>query len=153
MISLFRLAKSKYINDLSGVGAKLYGGRWNPPGLAAIYTSSTRSLAALEVLAHTPMSLAPPDLSIVELRVPETVSSRTIALASLPPHWGSYPAPHELPDLGEKWLVENKSLLLYVPSVLISSEAHVLINPAHPESGLIKIHAVDNFKFDHRLIK
>ena len=30
---LYRIAKKAYIEDLSGLGSRLYGGRWNEKGL------------------------------------------------------------------------------------------------------------------------
>ncbi|MBM2839324.1 MAG: family phosphorylase, partial [Deltaproteobacteria bacterium] len=66
-MDLFRIAKTKYINDLSGNGARVYGGRWNEKGVAVIYTSESRALAALEFLVHTPMALAPKDLSMLTI--------------------------------------------------------------------------------------
>lgn len=37
---------------LSGTGAKQRGGRWNPPGLAALYGSTTDTAALEEAKAH-----------------------------------------------------------------------------------------------------
>ena len=39
----------------TGEGARRYGGRWNSKGFAVIYTSSSISLAILEVLVHIPI--------------------------------------------------------------------------------------------------
>ena len=49
---VFRIGHPDYINDLSGTGAALQGGRWNSQGLKVIYTAETSSLAILELLAH-----------------------------------------------------------------------------------------------------
>ena len=35
---LYRIAKQNFINDFSGKGAELYGGRWNLKGFPAVYT-------------------------------------------------------------------------------------------------------------------
>ncbi|MBK7637232.1 MAG: RES family NAD+ phosphorylase [Saprospiraceae bacterium] len=51
-MEVYRICRSKYSNDLSGEGAKLYGGRWNRPGIAALYTSESRALALLELIVH-----------------------------------------------------------------------------------------------------
>lgn len=48
----FRIAQAQYARDLTGTGARLYGGRWNSEGHRAIYAASYRSLALLEVLVH-----------------------------------------------------------------------------------------------------
>ncbi|MCI0493899.1 RES family NAD+ phosphorylase, partial [candidate division KSB1 bacterium] len=42
------------MNDLTGTGARQYGGRWNHKGTGIIYTSESRSLAILEYLVHVP---------------------------------------------------------------------------------------------------
>ena len=49
---VYRLTSGDHIKDLSGTGAKLYGGRWNSAGLHAIYSTENISLAILEVLVH-----------------------------------------------------------------------------------------------------
>ena len=49
---VYRIADRKYKDDLSGTGAKLIGGRWNSPGLPALYTSEHASLATLEIIVH-----------------------------------------------------------------------------------------------------
>ncbi len=46
----YRVVRRKYDN-LSGQGAKLFGGRFNPPGIPAVYSSQSIALAVLEVLA------------------------------------------------------------------------------------------------------
>jgi len=51
-VILYRIAKTRHIYDLTGAGARLYGGRWNHKGIGMIYTSETRSLASLEFLVH-----------------------------------------------------------------------------------------------------
>jgi RES domain-containing protein len=48
---LFRLADELYA-DLSGIGSKISGARWNPRGQEAIYTSIDTSLPVLEYRAH-----------------------------------------------------------------------------------------------------
>lgn len=48
---VYRLASTRYpAND--GLGASLYGGRWNYKGTPVIYTGATRALCALEILAN-----------------------------------------------------------------------------------------------------
>ena len=48
----YRLVPERYANPkdlLSGIGAARFGGRWNPPGLRAIYLSEDPTLAIREV--------------------------------------------------------------------------------------------------------
>ncbi|MDO1502618.1 RES family NAD+ phosphorylase [Winogradskyella maritima] len=42
---VYRLGKEKYKNDLSGIGAEKFGGRWNSKGVRMVYTSQSRALA------------------------------------------------------------------------------------------------------------
>lgn len=151
MIQLFRISKSQYINDLSGMGARIYGGRWNSPGYPVIYSSGSRSLAALEFLVHTPMMLAPDNLSIVEIQVKKNVKRLAVNEDELPSHWRDTPAPEQLAALGSEWLKSQLSLLLEVPSVVVEKEVNILINPMHPDMKFVKIAKVERFSFDPRL--
>lgn len=72
---LYRLASRRYAAANNGEGARLYGGRWNHPGTAAIYTSGTRSLAALEIIVHN--GAIPSDYRVVVADVPDHRECRT----------------------------------------------------------------------------
>lgn len=150
-MKLYRIAKQQYIQDLTGTGAKLFGGRWNHKGISILYTAETRSLATLELLVHTSPSLIPNDLNIIEIQAPESIIQ--INIKDLPKDWSTYPAPLTLADIGSKWANENKSLLLRVPSSIIKEEFNVLINPLHQDFKLVSINSIDKFNFDKRLFK
>lgn len=151
-MKLFRIARASQINDLSGTGARLYGGRWNEKGVAIIYTSECRSLAALEWLVHVTMRTAPADLNIIKFEVPDRVGIRQIDVADLPPDWTGHPAPQFLRKTGSDWVKSKKSLLLRVPSAIIKEEFNVLINPMHPDMSLVKTYSPERFAFDDRLV-
>ena len=55
-MKVYRLAKEKAgrykADDLSGNGAALEGGRWNPRGMRVIYTCCNPSMTVLETLVH-----------------------------------------------------------------------------------------------------
>ena len=52
-VTAWRITKRKHArNAFSGEGAREFGGRWNNPGTAAVYTAQSQSLAALEMLVH-----------------------------------------------------------------------------------------------------
>lgn len=147
---VYRIAREKYIRDLSGEGARLYGGRWNPRGKAVLYTSSHQSLAALEVLVHTSLQSIPPDLHMLTLWIPDETPAKEISLDELPGNWNEYPAPVFLAEIGKTWLNENSKLILKIPSAVIPAEWNVLINPAHELFSEIKIEDVKAFQFDPR---
>lgn len=153
MIQLFRISKSQYISDLSGMGARLYGGRWNHVGDSVIYSSGSRSLAALEFLVHLPMALAPDNLSIVEINIKNNVKRKSLVENQLPHHWRDYPAPYQLATLGSQWIKSTSSLLLDVPSSVVDKEVNTLINPLHPDMKFVKIAKIETFSFDSRLFE
>jgi RES domain-containing protein len=53
MVTAWRITKRMHArNASSGEGAREFGGRWNNPGTAIVYTSQSQSLAALAMLVH-----------------------------------------------------------------------------------------------------
>lgn len=153
MIKLFRICTSEQINDITGTGAKIYGGRWNHTGYPAVYTSCSRSLAALEFLVHVPMALAPDNLSIVEINIQENVQRVLIKESQLPSSWRDYPAPEQLANIGTSWIKSKSSLILDIPSAVVDKEVNTLINPLHPDIKHVIVSIVENFSFDPRLLR
>lgn len=153
MIKLFRISTNDHINDITGTGARLYGGRWNHAGYPVVYTSGSRSLAALEFLVHVPMALAPGNLSIVEISIQKNITRESIKESQLPSNWRDYPAPEELANLGTKWIKSKSSLLLEIPSALVEKEVNTLINPLHPDIKFVNLKNIEKFSFDSRLLK
>lgn len=51
-MKVYRIAKKDFVGDLTGEGARLFGGRWNKKGMRVLYTSKSRSLATVEYLVH-----------------------------------------------------------------------------------------------------
>lgn len=147
----YRIAKAKYINDLSGTGAKLYGGRWNPKGYPLLYTSEHKSLAALEVLVHVDRQTIPADLQIISLEIP-TKEIHSFDEALFNKIKTSKNANYQMQEAGQKWITSKISLALKVPSILIEGEYNILVNPElHKKMKLVKVIAIDNFMFDERL--
>lgn len=150
---VYRLAKTKYIQDLTGTGARLYGGRWNHKGTSMVYTATSRALATVEFLVHVPLSLMPRDLSIATLHIPDTLLPKTLAVSALPPTWRTYPGPAALADLGTAWVSALETLLLRVPSAVVEHEWNMLMNPLHPDMVQVGITHVDAYTLDNRLLR
>jgi len=150
---VYRIAKTRFIHDLSGIGARLYGGRWNKKGMSMIYASESISLATVEYLVHVPLAIVPTAMSIATLKIPKSIKPRILKIPDLPPNWRDYPSPPELAEIGTKWALSKKSLLLQVPSVIINFEHNVLINPLHPHMKQVKVDRVVSYKIDHRLLR
>ncbi len=152
-MKVFRIAKTQNINDLSGSGARIYGGRWNQKGTGIIYTSESISLATVEYLVHVPLSIAPTNLSLATLQIPDEIIPKEIKNRDLPVNWRNYPAPSKLADSGSNWARMKESLLLRVPSVVVEYEFNILINPLHSDMKHVTILQIENYKADKRLFR
>lgn len=154
MVLLYRIGKADRIRDLSGEGARLYGGRWNPKGIPALYTSDSTALATLETLVHFPLHLMPENRSIVTLELPADLKVLTIPLEKLPAKWWINPAPPQLAQIGGEWLEQQLEVALVVPSsVTPTGEGrNYILNPQHPDFEHIKIMRVAKYDYDERLL-
>jgi len=148
---VYRLAKKKHIRNLSGIGARLYGGRWNRKGIGIVYTSESRALALVEFLVNVPFSILPNKLCIATVEIDDQIRPIEIPLGDLPKNWRKFPAPLELAEIGSKWAVSNGSLALRVPSAVVPHEFNLLINPSHPDMKHVAITTVDGLEMDKRL--
>jgi RES domain-containing protein len=148
---VYRFTHSRYKEDISGTGAKLFGGRWNEPGIAALYSSSSISLSLLEVLvnAHTLEELKA--LALMKLEIPKSVDLSIQKLPTLKKTW--YKDFEYTRWIGSEFLKAGDHLLLECPSAVINEEMNYLINPGHKEFKKLKLISSDNFKFDDRLFK
>lgn len=150
-MNLFRFTSAKYNDDISGYGARLYGGRWNNKGLAAVYTSETISLSLLEVLAH---SVQYDDLNekfLMTLNLSDESSIYKITSLKLTSGWQNNIAYSRY--IGDAFLRDNKYLVLQVPSAIIKTEFNFIINPAHADFKKVKLQSSELFEFDSRLFK
>ena len=145
---LYRIVKCAYA-DLSGTGARLYGGRWNSEGRSMVYLASSRSLAVLEALVHLSPTNIPNDFCIMNIEVPDDVLE--ISVNQLPKNWNEYPEHTSLKQIGNDFLIKQKHLLLKVPSAIVKEEFNYLLNPLHKDAGLVKILSTQSFAFDQRL--
>ena len=155
---LYRIADKTYSHDLSGRGAQLYGGRWNPAGIFAIYAATSISLATLEKLVHVGSMNALPDspwLDLITYHLPDDLPIEVVEAESLPADWISYPPSPITIDVGQDWAAREESVGLVVPSVLFpeAPEKNVLLNPRHPEFPQVAIHDISPFPKDTRLQK
>lgn len=148
LLKAYRIVKRKFAGTaFSGQGARLYGGRWNSPGVAVVYTSSTIALAVLEWRAHLTQWPAPP-VAIIEIEFSPTLA---ISPARLPNKWKQFPAPKTNAAVGDNWIRSGKSALLKVPSAIVPDEFNYLVNPLHPDFSKILRGTPRTLKVDPRL--
>jgi RES domain-containing protein len=147
---VYRIAKGRYINDISGFGAKKYGGRWNNVGIAMLYTSENISLSVLENLANANKRYGMTDFNLAKIKIDSDLIEE-IKTKNLDLNWKLGLSSQVSRLIGDNWIRENKNLVLKVPSAIVDQEYNYLINPEHKDFNKVKIISVTNFKFDERL--
>lgn len=151
MLTVWRVVTERYADTaFSGEGARLYGGRWNPKGVAMVYTAHTQSLALLEMLVQDSPLRA--HYVMIPARFPERIVER-IDLASLPADWRDISARGELQQVGATWSQTRTSAVLAVPSAVVPAEFNYLLNPDHPDFVHVEIGAREAWLTDPRLLR
>lgn len=152
---VYRVQKKQFVESvLTGEGARLFGGRWNPPGVPLIYTSTTPELALLETLVHldgTSMRELPPFVRIT-IDLPDAIE--VLPDEALPAGWAALKHPPDLPYfLLSKLHAVYPALAFSLPSVILadSPSRNVLINPLHPLIGQVRVVSIVPHVFDARL--
>lgn len=148
---VYRITGKKHAGDLSGIGAAMFGGRWNKKGSPVLYTGENKEIALLETIVHTPPLLIPA-LDILTLEIPDD-SINSIQISELPDNWALYPAPVILSEIGEQWIREGKTIALKVPSCIIHSAHNYILNCRHAQYHKVRLVDRSSFKFDSRLRK
>jgi RES domain-containing protein len=127
--------------DLSGEGARLWGGRWNSPGRPVVYLADHPALAVLEVRVHLdlPLELLPDDYVLVRIRLPDEPPSVIRE------------APSDAKSASDTWLRTGDTVTLLVPSALVPFAHNLLFNPRHQRAAEAAIISTTAFRFDPRL--
>ena len=151
-MELYRIAQELYADDLSGNGAKLFGSRWNSEGNYAIYAASSRSLALLETLAHTPARILNEKVYLlITILAPDTITPLVIDVKKLSAGWDAPDIRAFTQKTGDKFLLAKKNLMLAVPSVLMPEENNFVLNPLHADIKKVKIVYRRRISFDKRV--
>jgi RES domain-containing protein len=131
-------------------GARVTGGRWNPRGVAVVYAGSSIALVALEYFVHLSGD-EPSDLVLLEIGMPDDASAESVLPKDLPDRWEEDLAATQA--RGREWLQSSGSLMLWVPSAIVSEERNALLNPAHPQWERVEVGILRSFHFDRRMYK
>ena len=149
---LFRIAKQQYIEDFSGEGARLYGGRWNKRGTNMVYFSTSLSLSVLEILVHFNQEYAPQDLYYVEVEISDKLINFEANLSSVKEYLRDNPPHFSTKHLGSLWAKKNEDLALSVPSAILPIENNIIVNPLHSSISKVKIINTSKLDLDTRLL-
>jgi RES domain-containing protein len=148
-MEIYRIVAAKWASILMG---SRRAARWNSKNLEVLYFAQSRSLAVLENIVHrSSIELQGIPFNLVTLQAPDEFEEITID--QLPQGWNGNdePAYNLCRQLGDKWIMLNKTLLLKVPSVLIPGEFNFLLNPHNPQIHNVKIISIQDFHFDSRI--
>jgi RES domain-containing protein len=135
-------------NPLSGEGSARSGNRWNSQGVRIGYTSTSRALAVLEMLAHVTRDTVPRDIVLIPVEIPDVLVEeleQTLKTRNVLPHGDQSRL------TGDAWIRAGSSTGLLVPSAALTRERNLLINPAHPGFARVKFHAAERNFLDKRL--
>jgi RES domain-containing protein len=144
MAFVWRLADPRFAMDLEGSGNGRFGARWNSPGRGVVYCSENLALCVLENLVHLNPAMRmrlPPRLA-VRIRIPDGVE--TTEIATLP----DKDAAARCRAIGDRWLEQGRSLVLWAPSFVVPLERNLMLNPAHPAMRRVRIVETVPFRFD-----
>ena len=153
MPQAWRIVKQRHAeNAFDGEGARLYGGRWNSPGVPAVYASESRALATLEVLAGLQSNSPLPSYILIPAEFDESIVL-AIGLDEVPADWRQSPPASSTRKIGDDWIARGDSAVLRVPSTLVQEESNFVLNPRHPDFSLIRIGEPEPLVMDPRLLR
>jgi len=147
-IIAWRFANNSFVNDLSGEGARRFGGRWNETGVSIIYCSSSYCAAFMELMVHMHTMRLVRGKVAMQLLIPPEVSIRTIYEDSLPKEWRDT---DNTRAVGSEWVRSMESCILSAPSAIVPFERILLLNPGHPEFNHIRFGPSEPIHIDPRL--
>jgi RES domain-containing protein len=137
------------MNDTSGMGAFKWGGRWNAPGLACVYTSEHISLAILEKLVHAQQIKDMKDIALMTFKVLQTEKLYQIDNQKLRRNW-------QLDYKYSQWLgsqiLEHPDFIGFLaPSVIVPNEWNVILKSNLSVQDGLQLTDASMFSFDERL--
>ena len=152
MASAWRIVRtSREKTAFTGEGPWRYGGRWNSPGIHVVYVSEHQSTAAFEVFANRVPLILDEKYKAFRLEWPDSLTE-IFSVKKLPVTWRISPPPQETQVIGDRWVREQRSAVLALPSAISPADRNFLLNPKHVDFKRIRIHPPINFDFDLRLI-
>lgn len=151
---VYRIVKSQArTNDLSGIGAYKFGGRWNSKGTYMLYTSENSSLAYLESLVHFDELEYPPSLFILKIEIDDNAPVYQLPAKEYPTNW-KQPELLKNKALGDELMLAKKHLAIKIKSAINELEYNYLLNPLFPNfNKLVQVKEVKEIIIDARLIK
>lgn len=106
----------------------------------------------LEVLAHANIGRIPDSQRFVVVDVPDNMSIEHVDEFDLPSGWDSESSTTAR-VIGDRWLMEARSAILIVPSVVARIDQNAVINPLHPDIAQLIVSEPQKVMWDKRLFE
>jgi RES domain-containing protein len=152
-IKAWRITSEKYAGSaFSGEGAEAYGGRFNSVGTPVVYTSASLALATLELLAKLNERRRLANRVCIPVVLDE---GRVVACeaSGRPDSWDARPYVPASQEIGDRWVGNEESLVLRVPSVVALREHNDLIPPEHPDVEELGIGESERLDLNLRILR
>jgi RES domain-containing protein len=150
-MKLYRYSVRQWARSIDGTGAKLYGGRYNPEGFAAVYCCFNPSLPYLECLAANLKHATWPRYYLTHFELDENaLVVEEFQVDKMPDDWDHEQHKKHV----QQWSVQELTMrdAIILPSRVNPLDRTIILNPARPKfEKRIKIIDVREMKFDQRL--
>ncbi len=148
---VYRLADQRFIDDREGIGAKLFGGRWNAVNDACLYSSEHISLAILEKFVHAAAKEDMSNLALLAIDIPDDADNLLhVDEVKLNQNWKNEIVYTQW--IGGQILADLSILAFSVPSLLVPTERNYVINPKALQFKKLKFKKIANFTTDYRIL-
>ena len=136
---------------LDGAGGLRAPGRWHTRGRRVVYLSPNPATALLEMLVQMDMRIVdlPISYRLLKVEIPDEIKRETIDPRDLSSGWRS--RIHVTRRIGDEWLASSAAAILRVPCVIVPDTTNILLNPAHPDSGRVRVLDAREAILDERL--
>jgi RES domain-containing protein len=145
---VYRIALKIYSAKLVASGNPA---RWNSKDVKMIYTAQSRALACLENIVHRNSKGLQKNFCVMEINIPDKVKIETIEETGLVADWKEFYKMPYTQQIGDEWISASKTVVLQVPSAVVSGDFNYLLNPAHKDFSSIKLLSTTSFEFDERI--
>jgi len=133
--------------DLSGLGARIGGGRWNPMNTPMVYCADHPATALLEILVHLDAEDSPSTYQLLEIDIPDAVAATA---PELPQNWMDDVATTQ--QIGSDFIAGMSLAVMKVPCAIVPFTHNYLLNPDLLETAGIGIVGVTKHPIDTRLL-
>jgi RES domain-containing protein len=133
--------------DLSGRGAMISAGRWNPMNTPMVYCADHPATALLEILVHLDAEDSPSTFQLLEIDIPDAVVPTTTELHE---NWMDDVAMTQ--QIGSDFVAAMSYPVMRVPCAIVPFTHNYLLNPALLENAGIGIVGITRHPIDTRLL-